>query len=284
MLLDAYQSQLPAEGLPVIRGIGSTGSYLTRRGPVKGLFCFKRTTREQALQQATLKSRDSTPEKLSITIPLSVFNMEGKDCRNLAERSLPRSLILGHSFVRRMKDFLKNNTGDSSFNEHFDLKHSCLIKLIGNGGRTVEKLVRFDLTATRATNPDILVLEIGSNDLCDPSVDPEILGETITAFVDVLQHEIRHKFTVICQVIPRLNPPFPTYNRRVKKLNKCLRDTLADSCAVKFWRHRGLNNPTRNIYVRDGIHLNKRGHKALYRSYRGALLYALKQIQHNQSS
>ena len=60
MLLDAYQSQLPAEGLPVIRGIGSTGSYLTRRGPVKGLFCFKRTTREQALQQATLKSRDST--------------------------------------------------------------------------------------------------------------------------------------------------------------------------------------------------------------------------------
>ena len=85
-----------------------------------------------------------------------------------------------------MKDLLENNAGDTSFNEHFDLKNSCLIKLIGNGGRTIEKLVRFDLTATRATNPDILVLEIGSNDLYDPSVDPEILGETFTAFMDVL--------------------------------------------------------------------------------------------------
>ena len=37
--------------------------------------------------------------------------------------------------------------------------------------------------AARATKPDILVLEIGSNDLCDLSADPEILGESITVFV-----------------------------------------------------------------------------------------------------
>ena len=128
-----------------------------------------------------------------------------------------------------MKVFLKNNAGNSSFNEHFDLQNSCLVNLRGNGGRTVERLMRYDLRATRATKPDILVLEIGSNNLCDPSADPEILGETIIAFVDVLRHEIQHKFTVICQVIPRRNPPFPNYNRRVKKLNKCLQDTLADS-------------------------------------------------------
>ena len=51
MLLDSYQSQLPAEGFPVIRDIRSTGTYLTRRGPVKGLFCCKRTSGEQALNQ-----------------------------------------------------------------------------------------------------------------------------------------------------------------------------------------------------------------------------------------
>ena len=239
---------------------------------------------ERTSSTATLESRDSTSEKVKYNHPLFFcFSMEGKDCRDLAERSLPRSLILGHSFVRRMKDFLKSNAGNSSFNEHFDLEHSCLVKLRGNGGRTVERLMRYDLRATRATKPDILVLEIGSNDLCDPSADPEILSETITA-LDVLRHEIQHKFTVICQVIPRRNTPFPNYNWRVKQLNKCLQDTLADSSVVKFWRHRGLNNPTRDIYVRDGIHLNKRGHKALYRSYRGALLYAMKQIQHNQSS
>ena len=183
-----------------------------------------------------------------------------------------------------MQVFLKNNARNSSLNEHFDLENSCLVKLRGSSGRTVDRLIRYDLRAIRATKPDILVLEIGSNDLCDPSADPETLGDTITAFVDVLHHEIQHKFIVICQVIPRRNLPFLNYNRRVKKLNKCQQDTLADSLVVKFWRHRGLNNPTRDIYVRDGIHLNKQGNKALYRSCQGAMLYALKQIQHNQLS
>ena len=56
-----------------------SGLYLTRRGPVKGLFCFKRTTREQALQQATLKSRDSTlllplpTTGLGLVFPVLVF-------------------------------------------------------------------------------------------------------------------------------------------------------------------------------------------------------------------
>ena len=78
--------------------------------------------------------------------------MKGKVCGDLVERSLPRSLILGHSFVRRMQVFLKNNAGNSSFNEHFDLENSCLVKLRGNGGCTVERLMRYDVRATRATN------------------------------------------------------------------------------------------------------------------------------------
>ena len=72
--------------------------------------------------------------------------------RPRADRSLPISLILGHSFVRRMKVFLKNNAGNNSFNEHFALENSCLVKLRENGGRTVEKLMRYDLRDTRATN------------------------------------------------------------------------------------------------------------------------------------
>ena len=51
MLLDLYQSQFPDEGFPVIRDIRSTGTFLTRRGPVKGLFCCKRTSGEQGLNQ-----------------------------------------------------------------------------------------------------------------------------------------------------------------------------------------------------------------------------------------
>ena len=44
---------------------------------------------------------------------------------------------------------------------------------------------------------------------------------------------------------------------------------------AKFWIHRGLCNPSQNIFTRDGIHLNAAGHQALYRSYRGFFLFAL---------
>ena len=67
--------------------------------------------------------------------------------------------------------------------------------------------MRYDLRGIRATKPGFLVLEIGSNDLCEPSADPEVLGESITVFVKLLRHDIQHKFTVICQVIPSWNPP-----------------------------------------------------------------------------
>ena len=43
-------------------------------------------------------------------------------------------------------------------------------------------------------DPDILLLETGSNDLCVPSVDPGTLSETIIAFMELLQKEIKQSF------------------------------------------------------------------------------------------
>ena len=70
MLLYLYQSQLPAKGFPVIRDIRSTGMYLTRQGPVKGLFCCKRKSGEQALNQLHLSRLIRPSTNLSITFPL----------------------------------------------------------------------------------------------------------------------------------------------------------------------------------------------------------------------
>ena len=111
-----------------------------------------------------------------------------------------------------MKDFLNNNAQ----NQNFDLQNSTVVRLLGNGGRTL----RFDLPAIKEVDLGILLLEIGSNDLCDPSVDPETLSETIIAFVELLQKEIKQSFTIIFQVIPRLEPPFTVYNLQARKLNK----------------------------------------------------------------
>ena len=80
---------------------------------------------------------------------------------------------------------------------------------------------------------------------------------------------------LLCQVLPRKNQPFSGYNERVWHLNGLLKEEVKSIPGAKFWVHRGLCNPSRNIFTRDDIHLNEEGHQALYRSYRGAILFAL---------
>ena len=66
--------------------------------------------------------------------------------------------------------------------------------------------------------------------------------------------------------------PFVGYNKRAALLNSHLRESLHAIPAAKCWQHCGLINPTNNAvyYI---------GNKALYRSYRGAILWALSQVK-----
>ena len=42
-----------------------------------------------------------------------------------------------------------------------------------------------------------------------------------------------------------------------------------------FWSHAEFNSPHKDLYLRDGVHVNPTGQYFLYRSYRGAVLKAL---------
>ena len=85
----------------------------------------------------------------------------------------PRVLTLGHSFVRRMRDFLRQNHVEKECRMDFKLHvHKlCVVTMLGIGGRT------------------ILVLEMESNDLCDMSCNPqtsESLAKCTFSFSSVL--------------------------------------------------------------------------------------------------
>ena len=69
-------------------------------------------------------------------------------------------LILGHSFVRRLKDDLAARF-DARAAPNFHLPDSGHVSLFGTGGRTVEKLNKYDLSSLRKYRPDIVILEIG---------------------------------------------------------------------------------------------------------------------------
>lgn len=78
--------------------------------------------------------------------------------------SPPTVLILGFSFVRRLSSDLRSRF-DARTAVHFNLLGDAMIQLHGVGSRTVKKLRQHDLDAVSALKPDIIILEMGTNNL-----------------------------------------------------------------------------------------------------------------------
>lgn len=192
--------------------------------------------------------------------------------------SKPRALVLGHSFVRRVVEFIDLQQANDSYRRDLNLSEACDVEIFGVGGRTVDKVIRMDLEVIKRNAPNIVVLELGSNDICDSHCDADTVALSIVALTELLIKSFSVPFVVVCQILPRMHTPFQGYNERVQKVNTLLREALQNINSAKFWRHRGLVNPAKNVYARDGIHLNDLGNEALYRSYRGAILFALSQF------
>ena len=114
----------------------------------------------------------------------------------------PRALVFGHSFVRRVGDFIDEYQHSDLYRRDLHLAGSCVVQISGIGGRTVDKTIRFDLEMLRSTAPNILVLEMGSNDLCDSDHNPEAIAELIVALTDLLLSMCHIQFIVVCQILP----------------------------------------------------------------------------------
>ena len=84
--------------------------------------------------------------------------------------AVPKVLILGHSFMKRLQSDLKT-TFDARTVSNFRLEGTATVNLFGVGGRTVEKLLRYDLHVVRRLAPDVVILEVGANDI--PNVRPQ---------------------------------------------------------------------------------------------------------------
>ena len=187
--------------------------------------------------------------------------------------SPPTVLILGHSFVRRLSSDLRSNF-DARAAEHFNLLGDAVIHVHGVGGRTVKKLRLDDLGVVYALTPDVIILEIGTNDLV--ANRPEVVGSEIDDLVQLLLQSYSVRVIGVCEVIPRVRAPF--FNAAAPILNQYLTDVLELCPNVFSWRHTGFSNPTVSPYLPDGIHLNPQGQYSLYRSYRGAILKALRSL------
>ena len=82
----------------------------------------------------------------------------------MAASAKPSALVFGHSFVRRFGEFIDNSQPTDLYSRDLQLVHTCEVEIFGIGGRTVDKTIRFDLNTIRGTAPNVIVLEMGSND------------------------------------------------------------------------------------------------------------------------
>ena len=90
--------------------------------------------------------------------------------------SKPRALLSGHSCARRIGKFVDRSKAREPYSRDFNLANVCVVDIFGVGGRTVDKTICFDLATIRSTAPNVLVFDLGSNDVCDIVCDAETVA------------------------------------------------------------------------------------------------------------
>ena len=153
--------------------------------------------------------------------------------------SVPNILILGHSFVRRLKDDLAARF-DARAAPNFHLPESGHVSLHGTGGRTVDKIHAYDLSLVLKYKPDIVILELGTNDLS--TLRPEVVGSKIDDLAQVLRDQYKVRVIGVCQVvnrnIPHTRSPDCDFNAKAAVLRQYLSVILADQHNIFLWEHK----------------------------------------------
>ena len=137
------------------------------------------------------------------------------------------------------------------------------------------------LHVVRGLAPDIVILEIGTNDLS--KLPPEKVGSAIEDLVRRFQSDFSVRAIGVCYVIPRgiFLPYAMSFWRNSTVLNQYVSVLLADLLNVFCWSHPEFNNLHKDFYLADAVHLNPSRQCLLYRSYRGAVLKAVGLLQKN---
>ena len=117
--------------------------------------------------------------------------------------------LFGHSFISDFKDFIRTNASDFDYNLNLN-KREVMIQFYRYPGASVEALIQRGLSDVYDFEPDLFILDIGTNDLS--SSLPETVANAIVSLVNSLLcttydqnivtkvsvHSIRQKMTMLC--------------------------------------------------------------------------------------
>ena len=177
-----------------------------------------------------------------------------------------RVLILGHSFIHRLHTFLLRNF-NAQIAKTLSLPDDLLIRWHGIGGRTLLKTRNYDLHVVKEFAPNVVVLQLGTNDLATTSAVET--GSAIEDLCRLLHESYGVEVVCVCQTLYRHNAV--SFNKEVDLLTQYLKVVLEPLPYTFYWRHRGFWRCKSRFLARDGVHLNSRGNYKYFRSLRGAV-------------
>ena len=186
----------------------------------------------------------------------------------------PRVLILGHTFIRRLRDFIVKNVSDYHLN--LNLTGSVAVQWHGVGGRTIAKFRQFDLGEVLRFRPDILFLQIGTNDLAQRGMSPLTVGSAVEDFVRLLHDEYGVCLICVGQTIRR--HLVGNFNNNVQLLVQYLKTVLEPLPFAIYWTHRGFWRASSSYLSYDGVHLNREGQHNFFKSIKGAVMQCLNRL------
>ena len=90
--------------------------------------------------------------------------------------------IIGHSFIKRMSTYLSQDKDRQWSNLNLPVAQ-FKVHIKGQGGLTMRQLRSWSPAELgfSKVKPDLVYLEIGSNDLCDITVIPEVLAKHVSS-------------------------------------------------------------------------------------------------------
>lgn len=186
-------------------------------------------------------------------------------------------LILGDSFVARLRDYTKRT---ETRNMGFPWSE-CTIFFRGIGGAHVPSLWG-ELDIINTLMPKMVILQIGSNDVCQVQSKPKEVACQIVEFAQKVHHDMGVT-VIICEILFREVrnckwPCCPDYNSKVTATNNEIREMCRHTTEVKYWHHRRMSQNWRQYISADGVHLSELGMVKYYRNFRSMVISNIGQL------
>ena len=183
-------------------------------------------------------------------------------------------VLFGHSFVKRFK----NKRGPVY---EVELSRGTVpLTCLGEGGLSMDRIYKNPvkyLDRLRRMQPSVLIIDLGTNDICSEKTTPHEVHASVCRMVRELPRwDVHAEAVIFLPVLPRTGGlrrsqvSLEVFNERAKVFNELLECSTFVEDRWWVWRHRGLKHKRYNL---DGVHLTQLGMLQYERTLRQLLKF-----------